>query len=500
MVVGTPYLVAAAFVAILVLSILRSSMRPANFPPGPLGLPIVGYLPFLDSRNVGRSFRLLSERYGSIFSIMVGTKPLVVLNSYKLIKEALSKAEFSGRPNMFSGTFFQKGKTGVCTTEGSTWESQRSFLHSQMAQFASSKAFQEVVMDEIDDMKLELTKKVGEPVGLAYYLNVSLINCLWTIVSGRRLHAQQQEFQSVYECIDKINHFMSRAAIMSFVPLLSKVLPESISKMARGRYYRNRFVAISEKWIREHKQDYRGNRTGDLQDMYLAKMKAEDCNNCSGFNEANLGAMLREIFVLGSESVSVMLRWSFRVLSVNKDVQRLVQDEIDRVVGDRCVEWEDRFSMNYTLATLSELQRFADIAPSGIPHKVVCDVKLEGFDLPKGTSVLANLHACHRDPEHWTHPDQFYPEHFLDEQGEYIKDKEGFVPYGTGMRKCPADELAQMETFLILTNLLQAFSFRTPSGDNGKIGTYYKAGTSVLRNPKPFYVVLQNRKSGLFFE
>ena len=169
--------------------------------------------------------------------------------------------------------------------------------------------------------------------------------------------------------------------------------------------------------------------------------------------------------------------------------------------------------MNYTLATLSELQRFADIAPSGIPHKVVCDVKLEGFDLPKGTSVLANLHACHRDPEHWTHPDQFYPEHFLDEQGEYIKDKEGFVPYGTGetlvdhrkcpltkrfhvpgLRKCPADELAQMETFLILTNLLQAFSFRTPSGDNGKIGTYYKAGTSVLRNPKPFYVVLQNRK------
>ena len=103
--------------------------------------------------------------------------------------------------------------------------------------------------------------------------------------------------------------------------------------------------------------------------MYLAKMKAEDCNNCSGFNEANLGAMLREIFVLGSESVSVMLRyvfttfkrrghgqrwskfknvtfcsrWSFRILSVNKDVQRLVQDEIDRVVGDRCVEWEDRF-------------------------------------------------------------------------------------------------------------------------------------------------------------
>ena len=62
------------------------------------------------------------------------------------------------------------------------------------------------------------------------------------------------------------------------------------------------------------------------------------------------------------------------------------------------------------------------------------------------------------------------------------------------MRICPAVDLGQMETFLILTNLLQAFSFRAPSGDNGKIGTYYKAGTSVLRNPKPFYVVFTNRK------
>jgi len=425
---------------------------------------------------------------------MVGTKPLVVLNSWKLIKQALDMPELSGRPNMFSGTFFQKGKTGVCTTEGATWESQRTFLHTQMAKFASSKAFQEVVMDEIDDMKLELSKKVGEPVGLSYYLNVGIINCLWTIVSGRRLHAQQQEFQSVYECIDKINHFMSRAAIMSFVPLLSKILPESISKMERGRYYRNRFVAISEKWIGEHKQDYRGNRTGDLLDVYLEKMKEEGSNNSSGFNEANMGAMLREIFVLGSESVSVMLRWSFRILSVNKDVQRMIQDEIDRVAGDRCVEWEDRDKMSYTMAAVSELQRFADIAPSGIPHKVLTGVKLEGYDLPAGTSVLANLHACHRDPEHWAHPDKFYPEHFLDEEGHYIRNKEGFVPYGTGLRKCPADDLAQMEVFLVLTNLLQAFSFRAPSGDNGAIGTFYKAGTSVLRNPKPFYVVMQNRK------
>jgi hypothetical protein len=31
------------------------------------------------------------------------------------------------------------------------------------------------------------------------------------------------------------------------------------------------------------------------------------------------------------------------------------------------------------------------------------------------------------------------------------------------------------------------------SGDNGDIGTQYEAGTGFIRNPKPFYVLLQNR-------
>ena len=124
---------------------------------------------------------------------------------------------------------------------------------------------------------------------------------------------------------------------MSFLPFLSKIVPEPISKMEKGRYYRNRFVAISEvilrvikldlyiesklcqtqndyivipynelfqKWIQEHKEDYRGNRTGDLQDAYLKKIS----EGIEGFTEEGLSAMLRELFVIGAEAQSVMLR------------------------------------------------------------------------------------------------------------------------------------------------------------------------------------------------
>ena len=67
---------------------------------------------------------------------------------------------------------------------------------------------------------------------------------------------------------------MSRAAIFSFMPVLTKILPESITNIERGRYYRNRFHEITDKWIREHRQEYRGNRSGDIQDAYLDRINA----------------------------------------------------------------------------------------------------------------------------------------------------------------------------------------------------------------------------------
>ena len=35
------------------------------------------------------------------------------------------------------------------------------------------------------------------------------------------------------------------------------------------------------------------------------------------------------------------------------------------------------------MAAISEIQRYADIAPSGIPHKAMFDVLFHGFTIPK---------------------------------------------------------------------------------------------------------------------
>ena len=66
-----------------------------------------------------------------------------------------------------------------------------------------------------------------------------------------------------------------------------------------------------------------------------------------------LAALLREIFIIGSESESVMMRWSVRILSCHPEVQKKVADEIERVVGKGIeVTWDKRKSLPYTMAVI----------------------------------------------------------------------------------------------------------------------------------------------------
>lgn len=69
-----------------------------NLPPGPWGLPFVGYLYSIINENVHYKYLDLSRKYGKIFSLKLGQKNLVVIADAKMIKEAFNKEEFSGKP------------------------------------------------------------------------------------------------------------------------------------------------------------------------------------------------------------------------------------------------------------------------------------------------------------------------------------------------------------------------------------------------------------------
>lgn len=70
----------------------------ANLPPGPWGVPVLGYLPFL-TKDIHVFMMDLSKKFGSIYRLNFGNKLLVILTDPKIIREAFRREEFTARPS-----------------------------------------------------------------------------------------------------------------------------------------------------------------------------------------------------------------------------------------------------------------------------------------------------------------------------------------------------------------------------------------------------------------
>jgi cytochrome P450 family 2 subfamily J len=66
---------------------------------------------------------------------------------------------------------------------------------------------------------------------------------------------------------------------------------------------------------------------------------------------------------------------------------------------------------------LLEIFRFSSLIPLGLPHSTMEDTTLQGYFIPKNTTILANLYAHHRNPKLFPEPESFKPERFLTADG-----------------------------------------------------------------------------------
>ena len=88
----------------------------------------------------------------------------------------------------------------------------------------------------------------------------------------------------------------------------------------------------------------------------------------------------------------VTLQAFFLAMSLNPDVQRKAQAELDAVVGPgRLPEFSDSNSLVYVNAVIKETLRWHTIAPLGVAHATTTDDELRGYFIPAGTVVLANI-------------------------------------------------------------------------------------------------------------
>ena len=101
----------AALVALLGFRLRKVGRRPADYPPGPPTLPLIGNLHLMPKEKVHLQFQKWAEEYGPVYSLILGTKVMIVLSSDQAIKDLLDKRSgiYSSRPDMYLGNVVSGG-------------------------------------------------------------------------------------------------------------------------------------------------------------------------------------------------------------------------------------------------------------------------------------------------------------------------------------------------------------------------------------------------------
>src|SRR5689334_9280724 len=131
-------------------------------------------------------------------------------------------------------------------------------------------------------------------------------------------------------------------------------------------------------------------------------------------------------------AIQIAFDWVY-VVATQPDVQRRLQKEIDdNIDSNGNVKLDKKFNMHYVNAVIAEVARIASQTPFSIPKEAINDIEINGYFVPKGTSVMTCPYGIHRDENLFDDPFKFNPERFINDEGKYSLIK-GYFAFGLGL-------------------------------------------------------------------
>ncbi|KAF4524243.1 hypothetical protein B566_EDAN008789 [Ephemera danica] len=485
----------SVLLSVRLIQFLRDLRR---LPPGPWGVPIFGYLPFLKG-DTHLHLHELVRRYGPMISARLGNQLVVVLSDHRTIREAFRREEFTGRPNSGFTTLVEG--YGIVNSDGKLWKEQRRFLHDRLRRLGmkmtgtGKEDMQNRIMCEVESCLRSLSRKNGEPTDLNPTLSVSISNVICSIIMSVRFKHEDTRFKRYMNLIDEGFKLFSSAAAINFVPVL-RLLPGMLEACKKLEQNRDEMSAFFQEIVDSHHDSFDPENIRDIVDSYISEI---NCAKEEGREEQlfegkkpdrQIQQIMGDLFSAGMETIKTTLQWSVLFMLHHPEVARGVQEELDQVVGRRRLpRLEDMPFLPYTECTLLEVMRRSTIVPLGTTHAATRDVNLNGYFIPKDTNVIPLLHAVHMDPTLWEKPEEFKPARFLNAEGKVTK-PEYFLPFGAGRRMCLGDVLARMELFLFFAGLMHTFEFKLPEGETLPS---LKGNAGVTISPELYKVCLLRR-------
>lgn len=443
--------------------------KPKNYPAGPTGLPIVGYLPFLGSEP-HKTLWKLKEKYGDIIGLHLGGKYTVVLNDWSAVKEVLTHTNALDRaPNIFDHI----PQSGFISVNGREWLEQRRFCLSASRDLGVGKGpWENIISEEVHNIVEEIQKSGGKPIEISRSLSSSISSNIVSFLIGRRL-TKEKEPETVQLSVDFSDvsfTYMGPSNATSVLPWLRKYFEMfKIAGYDKAARVINNFCNFVKGEISRHKISPEFSDVNDFINSYLSKLTALTSTSNSSqhyFSENMLVGNVNILFLGASDTIFSSLGWLFRLMAEHQDIQQKVHDELITALGkDGVARYEEREKIPYTFAVIMESQRYSSIVPLSTTRCASQDITVRGYTIPRGTEIFANLWALHNDPKYWDEPEKFKPERFLVNGGNtLLKSPQSYAPFSIGRRNCPGETIAWMEIISYFSEIIKRFEISVEPG------------------------------------
>ena len=336
----------------------QNARTPKTFPPGPIRLPFIGSLSFMyeiceifkENTLIHAIFRNV-ENYGKMFGFYIGHQPFVVVADFDILKEILKSDAICDRQDMTPINEYRPGhwtvhqenkgsQPGVSFSQGRYWKEQRRFLLRNLRDFGFGKSeMEDTLLDEVDNLCVEYSKLVGKPISLHNTMNISIINALWSILTGEKLLLNDPKLlkivSSFSDTVKNVKSIGNLFLSLSPVQLMRWKITEKNAGLDKWKEALQNISSVLEEQIKEHKVTMDPDNARDMMDLYLNEIQNNvDDEESSFFQERGHFAMINsfiDLFIAGMETTSSSLIWTFLYMLHHPDMKKKVHLELDQV-------------------------------------------------------------------------------------------------------------------------------------------------------------------------
>ncbi|KAJ8451474.1 hypothetical protein Cgig2_017865 [Carnegiea gigantea] len=466
-------------IAILLYYLLTNTFHryPRPLPPGPKPWPVIGNLPHMGPVP-HHGLADLAQKYGPLMHLRLGQVHVVVAASASVATQFLKvhDANFSSRPpNSGAKHIAYNYQDLVFAPYGPRWRMLRKICSVHLFSAKALDDFKHVRQEEVSILTRALANTGTKAVQLGQLLNVCTTNALSRVMLGRRVFGdgtgksepKAEEFKNM------VVELMVLAGVFNigdFVPALEWLDLQGVA--AKMKKLHKRFDELFGAILEEHKANIangsEGHRGGDLLNT-LISLK----DNCDGeggkLSDTEIKALLLDLFTAGTDTSSSTVEWAIAELIRHPRILAQVQQELDSVVGqNRLVSESDLPKLTYFQAVIKEVFRLHPSTPLSLPRIASEPCEINGYYIPKNTTLLVNVWAIARDPNTWTDPLKFQPERFLPGGERPNADVRGndfeVIPFGAGRRICAGMSLGLRMVQLLTATLAHAFDWDLAHG------------------------------------